>query len=104
VQNVSIPVVFLACVPPGNLPRSDHLVISSAPIAADGSFSGTGSQSGVFAGRNASYTYSFKGFFEGSGDDGATVAEGSFREDITFTDSAPHTCTSNELSWRAKRS
>src|SRR5207302_732908 len=85
VQNVSIPTVGLSCSPGGATP-SDQLAFASVAIAADGSISATKSQSGVFAGFPAKFTYSFQGNFHGAGSSGAPRAAGSFRETVTYTD------------------
>jgi hypothetical protein len=57
----------------------------------------------VFAGARAKFTYSFTGYFQGVNSRGEATASGIFREDIVFTDSAPHLCTSNQQSWTTNR-
>jgi hypothetical protein len=104
--NVSIPYVKIACVPPlSGAPSLDHLGIARGTVRADGSFTATGSQSGVFAGLPARFTYSFTGSFQGLNTAGRATAAGSFREDIAFADGGGtrHTCTSNDQFWSATR-
>ena len=101
--NISIPRVVIACTPPGPFPTVDHLEISKTAIKQDGSFTAKASQDGVFAGVKAKFTYFFNGHFQGVNAAGTATAAGSFREDIVFTDSTTHTCTSNNQSWTAAR-
>jgi ribosomal protein L12E/L44/L45/RPP1/RPP2 len=105
VQNISIASVPITCVPAAAAaPGGDKIVIPQTSIGADGSFNGTASQTGVFAGVQAKFTYSFAGDFEGLTSTGVSSAAGLYREDIVFTDSAgTHTCTSNNQSWTATR-
>ena len=101
--DITIPLIALSCAPPGNYPSTDKFLISTATVNRDGSFNANGSQVGVFAGAKARFTYSFTGYFQGMNSRGEATASGIFREDIVFTDSAPHVCTSNEQSWTANR-
>jgi len=104
VQNVSIGVgVSIACTPTeSGVPMTDHIVISQARIMPDGSFTGTSTQTGVFAGAPAKITYWFAGNFQGLDRYGRTTAYGTLRADIAFNDSAgSHSCTSNTLPWYA---
>ncbi|MDT4924845.1 MAG: eukaryotic-like serine/threonine-protein kinase, partial [Pseudonocardiales bacterium] len=98
VQNISILTVGLSCTPGGSNPF-DQLAIASAAVLADGSFSATKNQTAVFAGFPAKFTYSFRGNFRPAGSSGAPQAAGSFRETIAYTDTATHTCTSDDQTW-----
>jgi hypothetical protein len=104
VQNVTtynaVPVV---CVPAvtGAPPYDRNFSIPTATIRPDGSFGGQATQNGVFGNAPAKITYSVTGNFQGLNGSYATAA-GSYREEITFTDSAgAHTCTSNILPFAA---
>ena len=103
VQNISIPIVLVPCVPAGTFPADDHLGIASAQIKPDGSFAGAGSQRGLFAGSPATFSYHFRGNFEGPSLAGVGRASGSFRVDIAFNDGVPRHCTSNTRSWSVQR-
>ena len=103
VLNLSIPTVFIACTPSGAYPSTDHLEILKTAIKRDGSFTATASQTGVFAGVKATFTYSVTGQFQKAAAGSAATAAGSYRQDIVFTDSATHKCTSNNQSWTAGR-
>jgi hypothetical protein len=102
-QDVSIPSVYLACTPGGGM-TADHLDIASVPLAANGSFSATTTQQGVFEGVPATFTYTFQGNFHGVNPSGAARAAGMFRESVTFTNSKANDCTSNDQSWTASLS
>jgi hypothetical protein len=103
VLNISIPVVTIACTPPGRFPRYDRLGILKAAVEPGGSFVAKGSQTGVFAGTRARFTYSFRGRFQRATASRAATAAGQFREDIVFTDSTTHRCTSDNRSWSVTR-
>jgi hypothetical protein len=102
-QDISIPFVFLDCTPPGDANPTEPLGITSAPLKTNGSFTATTTETGVYAGFPATFTYTFRGNFHGVGPSGAARAAGTFRETMTFTDSTKRTCTSNTQSWTAAR-
>jgi hypothetical protein len=105
VVNIAIGSVPIACAPAATgAPSSDTLVIARAAIRPDGSFAATGTQSGVFAGARATFTYSFAGRFTAATATQPAGATGSFREDVVFTDNVEHRCTSNAVSWSAAKS
>jgi hypothetical protein len=100
--NVAVGGVAIACTPAASsAPQADFLVIAKATIRPDGSFAAKGSQSGVFAGFPATFTYSFAGRFAAAADGKPASAAGSYREDIVFRDNVSHRCTSNDQSWTA---
>ena len=101
-QDISIPTVGLNCAP-GNANVAEPLGIASAPLKSDGSFTVTTTQSGVYNGNPATFTYTFRGNFHGAGPSGAARAAGTFKETMKFTDSTARTCTSNTQSWTAGR-
>ena len=101
-QDISIPVVYLNCAP-GDANISEPFPVASVPLKSDGSFTATATQAGVYAGNKATFTYTFRGNFHSVGPSGAARAAGTFRETMTFTDSAARTCTSNTQSWTAAR-
>ena len=99
-QDISIPLVNLACAP-GGARLQDHLGIASTPLNANGSFSATATQHGIYDGYPATYTYTFSGNFHGEAPSGAARAAGSFRETVAYTDGTAYTCTSDNQSWTA---
>jgi hypothetical protein len=101
VLNIAI-AVSVTCTPAASsAPSSDYLAIARAAIGRGGSFAGKASQSGLFAGFPATFTYSFAGHFTAATASGAASTAGSFREDILFKDNVTHRCTSNTQSWSA---
>jgi hypothetical protein len=102
-QDISIPFVGLTCAPPGDANPTEPLGIAAAPLKPSGSFTATTTQTGVYLGHPAKFTYTFQGNFHGVGPSGAARAAGTFRETMTFTDSTLRTCTSNTQSWTAAR-
>ncbi len=102
-QDISIPFVGLTCAPSGDNNPTEPLGIASIPLKSDGSFTATTTETGVYAGFPAKFTYTFRGNFHGAGPTGAARAAGTFRETMTFTDSTARTCTSNTQSWTAAR-
>ena len=102
VQNVTTyNYVYIACAPAvSGAPNSDQgsrFSIPEVAIKPDGSFAGRAVQKGVFGTAPATITFSVAGNFQGLNGSYATAA-GTYREDITFTDSAgAHSCTSNTL-------
>ena len=103
VQDISVPFVGLTCAPPGDANPTEPLGIAAAPIKSNGSFTATTTQTGVYAGFPAKFTYTFRGNFHGVAPSGAARAAGTFRETLTYTDSTARTCTSNTQSWTATR-
>src|SRR5215472_5118675 len=103
-QDISIPFVGLDCTPPGDASPTEPLGIAAIPLKSNGSFAATTTETGVYAGFPAKFTYTFRGNFHGAGGPtGAARAAGTFRETMTFTDSTARTCTSNTQSWTAAR-
>ncbi len=102
-QDISIPFAFLTCAPKGDANPTEPLGIASIPLKPDGSFAATTTQTGVYAGFPAKFTYTFRGNFHGVGPSGAARAAGTFQETMKFTDSTARTCTSNTQSWTAAR-
>jgi hypothetical protein len=102
-QDISIPFVNLDCSPPGDANPDEPIGIAAIPLKSDGSFTATTTETGVYLGFPAKFTYTFRGNFHGVGPSGAARAAGTFRETMTFTDSTARTCTSNNQSWTAAR-
>ena len=102
VQNVSFPLVGVNCGGGGNYGTS--LVILTATIKPDRSFTAKTSQSGVVGGANATITSSVTGRFQGRDSQGRATAAGAYRVDIVFADTPNRKCTSNEQPWTAARS
>ena len=77
--------------------------MAAVPLNSNGSFTATTTQTGVYNGYPAKFTYTFRGNFHGVGPSGAARAAGTFQETVTFTDTTKRTCTSNVQSWTATR-
>jgi hypothetical protein len=101
-QDISIPTVYLDCAP-GNATPAEPFAIAAAPLKADGSFTATTTQTGVYSGYLAKFTYTFRGNFHGLAPSGAARAAGTFQETLTYTNGTAYTCTSNTQSWTATR-
>jgi len=71
---------IVACTPAGSFPDSDQLVIPEVMVQPNGSFSGTGTQEGVFDNGKAKFTYSFAGHFEGPTPSGPLTVAGTLRD------------------------
>ncbi len=92
----------LECTPAGSFPRFNEIVIPNVAIAANGSFSGTATQHGVFDNANAEFTYSFAGYFEGATPAGPETLAGTLSEGVVFAaNGTTETCTSNLQPWSA---
>ncbi len=102
-QDIAIPYVFLDCTP-GHATPYNELTIAAATLSSTGSFTGTATQTGVFAGQTATFTYLFRGNFHSLNPSGVPRAAGTLKEKITYTNGVAYTCTSNELNWNALRS
>jgi hypothetical protein len=102
---ISIPLTGLGCFPAGSGANDRTFTIAQTAVRADGSFSATASQSGVYGGATASFHYFFSGSFQGPNANNVGSAAGVFREDITYTDTAgvQQTCTTNMAAWTATR-
>ncbi|MDA0165213.1 hypothetical protein OM076_33405 [Solirubrobacter ginsenosidimutans] len=81
----------------------DHLGIADIAIAADGSFSATTTQQGIYFNVPATFTYTFSGHFHGANASGVARIAGTYKQVITYNDGVAHTCSSNEQSWSATR-
>lgn len=99
-QDVVVPNVSLGCTPSGNL-SSQQISIASIPIAADGSFASTTTQTGVIGNTPAKFTYTFDGQFHGPSSKGVPRVAGTFREDITYGSGTTYSCASNTQAWIA---
>lgn len=94
-QDVELPGLSLPCAPGGSL--VDHIDVSQIALAADGSFTSSTTQTGTLQHTTAHYTYTL------TGQASATTIGGTLREDITYDNGTAFTCTSNTLSWSARR-
>jgi hypothetical protein len=101
-QDVSVPVLALACIPDGG-GVDDRLVVASVPLNPDGSFSSTITQTGVFSGHPATFTYVFRGNVHGLSTGGLPRLAGTLRENADYTDIPARQCTSNDQPWTAVR-
>lgn len=99
-QNIVVPTVDVRCTPCGNL-SSQPIAIVSIPIAADGSFTSTTTQTGVINNMRATFTYSFDGQFRGPNSKGVPRLAGTFREDIRYGSATTDSCRSNTQPWTA---
>jgi hypothetical protein len=97
-ENVAMTITTVFCTE--STSTSDHLTLSSVAVSATGAFSGSETQSGVFAGTAAKFTYVFRGNFEGKNRVAAQRAAGTFEETITF---GTNKCTTDLQAWSATR-
>jgi len=102
-QDINIPVVVLSCTPSGDGSPDEPFGIASIPLKSNGSFTGTATQTGVYNGFHATFTYAFRGNYQGLNSSGVPTVTGTFNETLKFTDSAKRTCTSGTQSWTATR-
>ena len=102
IQDVSVPTVGLGIVPDGATPF-DKIQIASIDLNADGSFTSTTNQTGVFGGHPATFTYHFRGHVHGLSPTGIPRLAGQMRESISYTDRPARDCTSNDQAWTADR-
>jgi hypothetical protein len=102
-QNVVVPNVGLGCSPSTNL-SSQQIAIAEIPIAADGSFTSTTTQTGVIGSTPATFTYTFDGQFHGPNSQGVPRVAGIFRENVTYGSGTTYSCTTNNQAWTATRS
>jgi hypothetical protein len=95
---------FVGCTPTGSVPGSSQLVIPLIGVQANGSFTATTTQQGVFDNAKAQFTYSFAGHFEGATPSGPETVAGTLREDIVFpANGTSEFCTTNDQPWYATR-
>jgi hypothetical protein len=93
---------IIACTPAGSFPDVDQLVIPQVTVQPNGSFSGTGTQEGVFDNARAKFTYSFAGHFEGATPSGPLTVAGTLRDNVVFpANGTTETCTTNVQPWTA---
>ena len=97
--SVSQPNTALNCDPSGG--AGDNLTVSHVAIKPNGSFSSTTSQTAVFQGTNAKFTYTFAGAFEGTTPTGPSTVAGIYREDIVPTSGTTTLCTTDDQFWTA---
>jgi hypothetical protein len=101
--NISIPATSVTCAPDGSR-YQDQLAIAHGVVNPDGSFTATGSQTGVFGGQSATFDYSFGGNYEGLSTTGVPQAVGSMREDVSYhANGTAYMCTTNNQTWSATR-
>ncbi len=100
IRNISVAATAVACVPGGSR-YQDLFWIPEATVKANGSFAATGSQTGVWAGYKASFSYSFMGNLEAATAKGPARGTGSLRENITYNNGTTYQCTTNNQTWSA---
>jgi hypothetical protein len=103
VQNFAISNVGLTCLPGGS-GAYDHFAVATAAVDGSASFAVTKPQDGIFNQARAHFTVHVEGTFHGQAASGATRAAGTFHETVVYTDTARHTCSSNDQFWSATRS
>ncbi|MDX6257231.1 MAG: hypothetical protein QOJ11_3565 [Frankiales bacterium] len=101
-QEVRVPLMKVACVPDG-ASVFDQLQVPSVALHPDGSFTSTTTQTGVFSGHPATFTYLFSGHLNGTTSSGAQQLSGTLRENIHYTDIPARDCTSDDQPWTAAR-
>ena len=60
-------------------------------------------RAGVYSEYAAKFTFTFKGDYDGANSSGVASLSGTFRETVTYTDSAARTCSSGNQTWTATR-
>jgi hypothetical protein len=91
--------VLLQCAPSGSADESFQM--NQVAIQPDGSFNGKTSQSSVFMGANARFTYTITGHFEGVTPEGPSTVAGIYREDVVLSGGTAKACTSDNQFWTA---
>jgi hypothetical protein len=89
---------------PGGAAGGADLVIGSIPLAADGSFSGTATSTGTFAGQPASFTFAFSGHAHGTSSTGQPRFAGAITATVAYNNGGAQTCSSDLLPWTATTS
>ncbi len=106
IQDVSLAPAYHnapACVPTATISDDTSFYIPQISIGADGSFSGTATQTGWANETTATFTYTFSGHFHGTDSNGTERAAGSLREDVTYNDGTAYSCTTGTTPWTMKR-
>lgn len=80
-----------------------YLALSELPIAADGSFGIVQVEHRPWRGKDATFTYTFRGHLHSVNAAGVDRLAGYQRVDMTFDDGSPTTCTTNDRYWLATR-
>jgi hypothetical protein len=89
----------LSCSP--NAAVDDKFQLLQVTIQPNGSFTGKASNSGVFGGANATFTYTIAGYFEGKTLYGPSTVAGIFRENVVPSSGTTKMCTSDNQFWVA---
>src|SRR5215472_13584082 len=97
-QDISIPFVFLSCTPSGDANPTEPLGIAASPLNSSVSNDAATTETGVYAGHRATFTYTFRGNYQGLNSSGVPTVSGAFKETMKFTDSTARTCTSGSQS------
>jgi hypothetical protein len=100
IRNISVATTFVECAPGGSR-YEDMLWIPKAIVHPNGAFSASGSQSGVWAGYKATFTYSFSGNLQAATAKGPANGTGSFREKVSYNNGTNYQCTTNGQTWTA---
>ncbi len=95
VQNVVVGTTVMGCTPSKGF--DDHFEVASIAIDSEGDFSSTTEQEGEIEHTPAKFKYTISGHLSGTG------ASGSIREDISFSNGAEYSCTTNTLAWSLTR-
>jgi hypothetical protein len=100
-QDVTV-ATALGCTP-SRAAQGDRFVLSDVPLAADGSFDTTATQTGTWAGASATFTYELKGHVHSVDSAGVERIAGTLRETLAFNDGTAFTCTTNDQYWSVTR-
>jgi hypothetical protein len=101
VRNITVGQVDLGCVPATASQMFDqHFTISKAGVRRNGTFTARFKVSAA----GTRYGYFIAGRFKPAGSSGAASVAGTLREDMTYTDTTKHRCTSNVQPWSATKS
>jgi Divergent InlB B-repeat domain len=75
--------------------------IAAIPIQSNGSFTYTGTETGVYSNTSATFTYTFNGHFHGLSSSGQQRVSGQLREDVVYSHGANINCSSDVMPWSA---
>ena len=100
-QDVAFPTISLTCSPGGSTPAFP-VVLDAVPLATNGSFKTTETQTGEYSGNPATFKTSFAGNFHGLNASGLARVAGDLTETMAYSAGGTnYSCTSNKLAFSA---
>ena len=91
-----------SCTPSYSL-GSDHIQFATIAIKSGGFSSGSVTEHGVVDSEMATFTYTFTGHFHGTSSEGVERVAGQLRENVSFNNGNPISCTTGPETWTAAR-